>query len=336
MSLFTRKERNQQLAKGKLVKYITYAIGEILLIVVGVLLAVMINTKVADSKNRAAIKNIYLRLYEDLGEDIKKADQLLRYYALKDSLIYEVMNDLVTEEDYLNVENYRLRSLVITYEVLEIQDQSFKSIMALNNKVTLKQDSVFSKIKLLYFDKKSSVERNNAYITNMVIGNIDWIKFNTSWFSNFYFMDRPPTATEIEFYLKNDIYRNLVTEYSQTGPGNHVRSVLSYRKSAGQLYAELGNYLDIENTSIYDGAQYEQFIGRYSIEENSLEVVVKDAQLYLEQTGYSEQIIPLSSNCFTTSDGGFYYITQNSSQQVTGLQVRYGGSRYNLQKQMDQ
>ena len=332
MSLFTRRERNQQLGKGKLIRYFSYAIGEILLIVVGVLLAVKINTEVADSKNRAAIQTTYSQLFQDLGEDLKKAKQRLRHYARKDSLIYEVMNDRVTYDDYMEDSNLQLRTIVTSYQVLNIQDQSFKSLMALNDKVTLRQGELLDMVKQLYIDKKENVDRNNSYMTNMVIKNIDWMKLNTSWFSNFYFTEKPPTKVQIEFYQNSDVYRNLLAEYSQTGPGNHVQSVLSYYHFATQVHAEMGKFLAIGDTLLYDSKQYEQFIGEFTIEGNPLKVVSRDQSLYLQQEPYEERIIPLSSHCFTTADGGFYYLTTDSTDQVTGLEIRYGGERYNLQK----
>ncbi|MEL7146830.1 MAG: hypothetical protein AAFO69_10710 [Bacteroidota bacterium] len=336
MSLFTRKVRNQQMTKGKLFKYLSYALGEVLLIVIGVLVAVKINSGVAASKNQTAVESTYLQLYKDLREDIEKSDQLLRHYARKDSLIYEVMYDQVTAEDYLNDDRFHLRTIVTSYQLLIIQDQSFKSLLALNDKITVEQDTLLRALKQLYFDRKSSVDGNNEYMTRLVQKNIDWLKFNTDWLSNFYYLDQPLTPTQLDFYQHSDVYKNLLTEYSQTGPGNHVRSVLAFRRYAKQVYRQLAKQLARTDTLLYDAADYRQFLGEYQTEETSTEIFSKNNQLYMGGEEDYQQVIPLNDYSFTTEEGGFYYGISDSTAQKYGIELRYRGQKYFLKKETAQ
>ena len=65
--------RSQLLSNGKINKYIFYATGEIILVVIGILIALQINTWNEDQKNRKA----EITFYQDVLEDLKKDEQEL-------------------------------------------------------------------------------------------------------------------------------------------------------------------------------------------------------------------------------------------------------------------
>lgn len=62
-------ERNVQVRAGKTSKYLKYAIGEIVLVVIGILIALQINNWNDQRLNRELEANYYKRLIEDLNED---------------------------------------------------------------------------------------------------------------------------------------------------------------------------------------------------------------------------------------------------------------------------
>lgn len=64
-----RNLRNTRFMKGKLHSYVFYAFGEILLVVVGILLALQIDNWNEDRKNRKVEREILQTLYTNLGQD---------------------------------------------------------------------------------------------------------------------------------------------------------------------------------------------------------------------------------------------------------------------------
>ena len=66
MIKFFRKIRQDLLSKGKTGKYLKYAIGEIILVVIGILIALQINNwnedRKSDNKGKELIRLIYLSL----------------------------------------------------------------------------------------------------------------------------------------------------------------------------------------------------------------------------------------------------------------------------------
>ena len=78
-----RKIKHKLLTNGRVKNYLTYALGEVLLIVIGILIAVSINNW---NRNRAETeikKGIFLILLNDIQTDLKEVKQILDYYEDK-------------------------------------------------------------------------------------------------------------------------------------------------------------------------------------------------------------------------------------------------------------
>ncbi|MBL7962995.1 MAG: hypothetical protein JNM31_04035 [Flavobacteriales bacterium] len=94
MKLFN-KVRQGLLAQGRLKRYLVYAIGEIILVVVGILIALQLNAWKADQRDRAAERAHLENLRDDLhlqlevihsqmvhdSTMIKKADSVMAYFS---------------------------------------------------------------------------------------------------------------------------------------------------------------------------------------------------------------------------------------------------------------
>ena len=69
MIKFFRKIRQNLLMENKIGKYFKYAIGEIILVVMGILIALQINNWNEDRKNNQSVKTSIKALLEDLKRD---------------------------------------------------------------------------------------------------------------------------------------------------------------------------------------------------------------------------------------------------------------------------
>jgi hypothetical protein len=70
------KIRQKMLTENKFNKYLFYAIGEIILVVIGILIALQLNNWNQDRKNNEESKTLLLHLQEDVGENIKNLKEL--------------------------------------------------------------------------------------------------------------------------------------------------------------------------------------------------------------------------------------------------------------------
>lgn len=75
MIKFFRHIRKQLLSEGKTEKYIKYAIGEIILVVIGILIALSINNWNENRKNKITEADYYCRILDDLELNEKLIDE---------------------------------------------------------------------------------------------------------------------------------------------------------------------------------------------------------------------------------------------------------------------
>ncbi len=80
MIKFFRHIRQNQIMENKTGKYFKYAIGEIILVVIGILIAVSINNWSESNKQKQELNNIYTNVLEDLNADISHVDAIIKGY----------------------------------------------------------------------------------------------------------------------------------------------------------------------------------------------------------------------------------------------------------------
>src|SRR5210317_1076892 len=78
MIKFFRHIRKTLLMENKTSKYIKYAIGEIVLVVIGILIALQINNWNEQKKQDRLEKEYYCRLLEDTQQDLEQVNQFIK------------------------------------------------------------------------------------------------------------------------------------------------------------------------------------------------------------------------------------------------------------------
>ncbi|PNQ72542.1 hypothetical protein C1T31_10320 [Hanstruepera neustonica] len=100
MIAFFRKIRQNLLTEGKTVKYLKYALGEIILVVIGILIALQINNWNEGKKNQAKETLLIKNIVEDLKSDTvhmnKALNELDEQLQVVDSLIAKATDSLKT------------------------------------------------------------------------------------------------------------------------------------------------------------------------------------------------------------------------------------------------
>ncbi|MFY0625904.1 MAG: hypothetical protein JXR07_06405 [Reichenbachiella sp.] len=85
ISLF-RKVKRQMLSENRFTKYLMYAIGEIILVVVGILIAVQINTFIKEENRKVTEREVLEEILKNLNRDkIEIQDELNGYQIIMDT-----------------------------------------------------------------------------------------------------------------------------------------------------------------------------------------------------------------------------------------------------------
>ena len=80
MFKFFRSVRQVLLSENKFSKYFLYALGEVLLVVVGILIALQINNWNEQQKAQQELNAILIEVYNDLNSDLKELQRRTVFY----------------------------------------------------------------------------------------------------------------------------------------------------------------------------------------------------------------------------------------------------------------
>lgn len=98
MIKFLRKLRFDLMEKNKTANYLKYAIGEIILVVIGILIALQINNWNTDRLEEKKLNLIYERILSDIDNDIQEISNTLAYLDEIKPVFNKVRHDSITSE----------------------------------------------------------------------------------------------------------------------------------------------------------------------------------------------------------------------------------------------
>ncbi len=145
-----KKIRRQHLGKNRIGKYLLYAIGEILLVVIGILIAVAINNS-NEQKKRDALLDAYLTsLTQELQQDIinlnkskeslsrkrKSINYYLDYYNIENpetTILLERLDSVNTSKSAFYTGTYTIEDLIATGNLSLFPKNIKEAILKLKN-----------------------------------------------------------------------------------------------------------------------------------------------------------------------------------------------------------
>lgn len=231
MIKFFRKIRQDLLSKGKTGKYLKYAIGEIVLVVVGILIALSINNWQQDRQNK---KQEY-RYINDLVNDFKQDSIHLEELRLeaeitattKDS-IFKVINELDYQMDSLP--NY-FKLQWVGYKVFSPSTSTIEEMKSSSHLEIISNPLLRKKIVKMYYEYElflqdeglfSRANREVFTIAKDELGNID-----------------DNTQEEIKVLLQDKRITNRLRKNFAKG---RLKSIKNISKQNAKILSELREY----------------------------------------------------------------------------------------------
>ena len=255
MIKFFRRIRKRLLRDGKFTKYVIYALGEIFLVVIGILIAVGIGEWRLDIKKEKELISYYKGLKDDLNKDKVRLDTLI-------SVIEKASLGITNELDEIQLSTYNEDSLysnvpawLVYVTEFAPHNSNFTEILSsgklqlFNNKdLKLKILNIYSNLyPELQFRQNASNEFIRDNRTDKLMDTFRWMKL----------LDNDGSA-ETNVILKNPKY--------------HIRHDWVYDKQSVK-------YLEFENYLALTKAAYMGYIKRYKKireEVKSLIILIED------------------------------------------------------------
>mgnify|MGYP003710349999 CR=1 FL=1 len=341
MIKFFRTIRHRLLAEnppagraGRFSKYLIYAIGEIVLVVIGILIALSINNWNQEKKSLENTNLLLHQVHKELAFNITKANGVINRYRRADTLIYYVLNKKLTYNDYKS--NRRYVNLMRGTTEANLVNHAFNSLIDNQSMFTQEQDSIVEKLRHLYGTDKREVDLFDEYTVNNVMNKIKKLETNGWLYDNH--VNQTASDEQIAYYLTSPDYLGEVTEYKIRHLLDHNRYTLIFRNNAIEIYNELSDYLSKRKDSaiIKELNEYRHYIGTYEREKGHLINEIKKQNEHLiwtwkhktDATRYGEIIFyPDTKTYFTVSNNRFGKLTYTQNNDVSGLILSIGNIR---------
>jgi len=241
MLKFFRKIRYNLMEKGKTGKYLKYAVGEIILVVIGILIALNLNNRNELRKMEVRVELIFEDIMKELVVDIEKIDNIMYYWAKRDSTIYLVQNQLLTDQDYYENKIPFINNLTGFFTSVGLTQKSYDILIQNIEAVPPKFKSIIQELDIHYKQWKWAVEDNTNKLSELLTEIHSHSRKNHSWYASF---DETEEKKRIEYMLNDFRYRNDVEAYRSKGIFGQLRLSIIYRQSAIFCYKKIAELLD--------------------------------------------------------------------------------------------
>jgi len=234
MIKFFRKIRQNLLSEGKTGNYLKYAIGEIILVMIGILLALQINNWNEKRLQNQSLKNIYTIIAEDLKNDIADINVILKNKKEIEPVFNKILDGLMTKENYNNCDGCQW--LIIGSPDLTIEKRGYN---LLNNFDTskIKADSLTIKIVQFYTKQLTDLNVDHNLRSSDIAKNINDWQDNYEWYSD-YITDRNIDGF-IEYAINNHDYVNRTANYYMLNYTIYIPKLEAFNSEAQDILKQL-------------------------------------------------------------------------------------------------
>lgn len=161
MLKFFRRIRRKLLDTGNLKRYLIYAIGEIILVIIGILIALQINNRNENFKNEQALNRILDLLDQDLINNIEKANDLLSVHIEKDAEFTAILEKNSNRPKW--VQSLIIRTIFDSPREFSVKSEKYVLFEDNLNRVLSKEDEFPEKYDFLFPTLKFYAYHISAY-----------------------------------------------------------------------------------------------------------------------------------------------------------------------------
>ena len=252
------------LMENKTGTYFKYAIGEIVLVVIGILIALSINNWNQRKNNESKITNILKEIQNDILIDLSASNMIIDYHIFTDSISKNILNNKYTPED---VRNGNFQEIGYNYRDFKTTSNGFDNLTGNLDNISEKYKHLLPEIKNLYVTLIGTIDVYNDKIRNIVYKNID-DKSNLNWVQDAY--TGKENNEQIDYFINDVKYKNLVANYM--GYRINIFDISNeYRVKAIDLYLKINELINNEDTVPeivnYKNKSSNNYVSTYKLKE---------------------------------------------------------------------
>jgi hypothetical protein len=235
------------LTENKFSKYLIYAVGEIILVVIGILIALQINNLNQKSQEKEQLEASLLLMQLNLKEDIKKLDEQISYNKSIQEDIDNFFKIVSNPEGTKNIPLNDIGDIALEKSFYSVST-ALKSMESGGHFKSINDNALKESIYTYYADTERFsmlVEANNHFarekIEAFVYKNWDLADYISG--INPYLENRTPRINNRQTVLESVEFESIVVG-RKLKTSAELRGAISVKKRAQNLYDKIENYLN--------------------------------------------------------------------------------------------
>jgi len=224
MIKFFRKIRQNLLMENKRAKYLKYALGEIILVVIGILIALQINNWNQVRIQNNELSKIHERIILDLENDIQELSSNLMFWKEKEPIFKKVINDSINRTLNADLLDEGLSRLLFTNPQTNLNKTGVLQLKTLNVKdeLSLRIIEVYDYMENIYIIPiEKRISDKSTELVSIFQDNYAWFP---EWMRKTIMKDN--SSKELQDYFLNSMeYRNRVINGNQQIFNNYVANL---------------------------------------------------------------------------------------------------------------
>ena len=225
-----RSARQNMIKNNKIKAYVLYAIGEIFLVMIGILLALQVNNWNEGRKQKTELNNVLRTISYDLETDTLVAGQIVKLYDTLQAKSNIIINKQLKKENYKDC--LACASLTTFYSPFNIQTKGFELLKSISNKQTTQKDSLVTNIIQIYSLYKPIIDKNNNRLESEVMKNLNELK-EFPWFVDLSLGKF--NEDMIAYFTESEDYRKRVALHNMLASNNHLAIAKQYKIQATEI-----------------------------------------------------------------------------------------------------
>src|SRR5687768_7985982 len=126
-----KKIKQKLLNQNNIGRYLSYAAGEVILIVIGILVAVSINNWNEERQQEKVLNGIFAVLVNDIKQDTAEVNRILGFYSKKKATFLKIAYDTLTKNEISECD--LCPTLVSSRELFSINRRGLYQLNEYNN-----------------------------------------------------------------------------------------------------------------------------------------------------------------------------------------------------------
>ena len=253
MIRFFRNVRKRLLPENNFSRYLLYAIGEIILIVVGIMIALQLDNYNAEKKQDAEMRQMLQEFRLELESNIFNSQRVLQQYKIKDSLIRLHLCNAIPKEAISNQ--------FVGHFYIGVNQFLFPPDREILSKILLNLENLPEALAEMKFELRTlnnyydEIEDNNIRLAEISRTEVDYRAKNISWIHKLWNWspEKDPELNEsiLAYIFENPKYKNQLHQYWNSIARNSTPDLIGLRQNMIAHLETISAYLSPNETFSY-------------------------------------------------------------------------------------